>query len=207
MGPNSTAGIFSKGEIDTDWEVLMNVYGTAYDSLDGMMLTKDPHKLDQATINEVKGRFFILKKLAKKHCPQKLETIKRIEQITYDNIKGKISDPVAQNKIRSIIHQQRMSNSLLDGVELKINIAQGMAQTIPQQKNNFAYPIAQFMKQNPPKQTKQKQPKYNNKGLFAPFFSPTQTNGKKKNTYLNPPPLFNFNQQPKKRRTTKGGRK
>ncbi len=235
MGPGSTAGIFAQGEIDTDWEVLMNVYGMAYDSLDGVMLTRDPHKLDPATINEVKGRFLILKQLAKKHCPEKLETIKRIEQITFENVRGNISDADAQNKIRSIIHQQRISNPLLDSIEFKINIAQGAAQGDifnSNQKDSFINPIAQFMKQTQQKPKKASSSRKEGslissfpsrkKGerlpTVADFFK-QQPKGQKQPenpvaAFLNQPPpkeqknpMAGFFFPPKKRKTNSRGRK
>lgn len=236
MGPGSTAGIFAQGEIDTDWEVLMNVYGTAYDSLDGVMLTRDPHKLDPATINEAKGRFLILKQLAKKHCPEKLEIIKRIEQITFENIRGNISDADAQNKIRSIIHQQKISNPLLDNIEFKINMAQGIAQGNMfnfNKKDSFINPIAQFVKQTQQKPKKAASSKRKEGSLIPSFPSPRkrerlptvadffkqQPKGQKQpenpvaaffkqqpKEQKNPMAGFFF-PQPKKRKTNKGGRK
>ena len=193
MGPGSTAGIFAQGEIDTNWEVLMNVYGTAYDSLDGVMLTRDPHKLDPATINEAKGRFLILKQLAKKHCPEKLEIVKRIEQITFEIIRGNISDADAQNKIRTIIHQQRISNPLLDSIEFKINMAQGAAQGNMfnlNKKDTFINPLAQFMKQTQQK-PKKAAPSKRKEGLLIPSF-PSPRKGERLPTVAD----F-FKQQPK----------
>lgn len=224
MGSNSTAGIYSRGEINTDWEILMNIYGTAYDSLDNVMLTRDPHKLDPATVNELKGRFLILKQIAKKHAPEKVETIKKIERISIDNVQGRISDQQARQQIRSIIHQQRVPNPLLDNIEYKIDAAQGIAQ---HPAKNVTHPLTQFMQQSffpktpANKQTKKKRGPTNTsivKPLFnvpsrkkgqrmpnvADFFKDQAKAAQQQNnpiaTFLNPP-------QPRKRKTTTKGRK
>lgn len=198
MGPNSTAKLPSIGQVNTDWEVLMNVYGTAYDSIDNVMLTRDPKKLDAATINELKGRFFILKSLAKKHSPQKLDTIKKIEQIAYQNARGSISDDTAHKKIRFIIHQQKMSNALLDNVERKIDAAQGRAQgnmfnfgNINNNKNN-THPLAQFMKDQQKLTHRKSQNK--KRGPTQPLFaSPTKKHK----------PLLQFFEPPKQKKEPK----
>jgi len=215
MGPNSTAGIFTQGKVDTDWEVLMNLYGTAYDSLDGQMLTQNPKRLDKATINEVKGRFLVIKNIAKKHAPQKLETIRKIESITISNIKGNLSDKVALDRIKIIIHQNsRTPNQMLQNVEHKINIAQGMSQ----RQNDFNNPFSNLMQQQKPKSNGKKRtptPLFaisnkEKKTLGDLFLNPSKSKQRMvplfdpKQMQMKPLPLF---QQPKKRKTVKRRKK
>ena len=187
MGPNSTAGIFSRGAINEDWEVLMNVYGTAYDSLDGVMLTRDPGRLDKATVMEVRGRFLILKKLAKKHCPSKLHKIERIEQICLGNIRGHNTDAQAHAQIRQLTASDRkINNPLLNGIEAKVNAAQSQANF------NFTHPIANLMKQT--NHTKKRGGTHNRRhNNISPFFKPPSSSPKKRKTVKRPRTIVDGN--------------
>jgi len=86
MGSDSVAGIKSDDKINEDWEILLNIYATAYDATNDVMLTHNPGVYDETTIQEVRGRFLILHKLCNKYAPNLKDEIKQIEKMTIDKI-------------------------------------------------------------------------------------------------------------------------
>lgn len=125
MGADSIAGIpIENNDVNTDWEILLNLYATAYDSLDGIMLTNTQGVYDEATINEVKGRFLILYKLARKYAPEVKDEIKEIGNIVVNNLKNKISDKDALKRMRKILIKNGIPLDKIKEVEYMIDNAQ-----------------------------------------------------------------------------------
>jgi len=121
----SVAGIPTHGKVNEDWEILANIYATAYDEINGQLLTRIPHKYDKATIKEIKSRFRVLKLLAKKYAPHLLDEIQYIEKLTLANAQGRISDREFLERLRSYIISRGLDPKLVALIELKINQAEG----------------------------------------------------------------------------------
>lgn len=126
MGPNSTAGILVDGKVNEDWEILLTVYATAYDSINNYMLTRIPGQFDPTTEREVRGRFWVLKRLAKKYATEELPTIEKFEKLSLDHLNGKISDHEFLRRLRSLVRSRGISEDLINYVEARIDAAERM---------------------------------------------------------------------------------
>lgn len=126
MGPNSTAGILVDGKVNEDWEILLTVYATAYDSINNHMLTRVPGHFDPTTEREVRGRFWVLKRLAKKYAPEELPVIEKLEKLSLDHLNGKISDREFLRRLRSLVRSRGIREDLIDYVEARIDAAERM---------------------------------------------------------------------------------
>lgn len=82
---------YTQGPIDKEYEFIVNCYGIGYDAANGIMLG-GPIGLTDSSIMEVKAKFALLKSIAKKRFPSKLNSIKRCEELTILNLNGKLSD-------------------------------------------------------------------------------------------------------------------
>ncbi len=121
----SVAGIPTHGKVNEDWELLTNLYATAYDEINGQLLTRTPQKYDPATIKELRGRFRILKLLARKYAPHLLDDIQYIEKLTLANAQGKINDREFLERLRAYIISRGLDPKLVALIELRINQAEG----------------------------------------------------------------------------------
>lgn len=133
MGSDSVAGIQVNGKVDEDWEVLINIYATAYDAINNdTMLTHTPQKYDEATIQEVNGRFAVLYKLVNKYAPHLRDEIRQIHELTIKNLKGKISDRQMLSELRKICRRNGVSEHILNEIEAKIDAAERFSAKIPE---------------------------------------------------------------------------
>ena len=125
MGANSTAGILTHNKVDEDWEILMNIYATAYDAVNNeIMLTRMPQQYDEATVQEVNGRFAVLYKIVKKYAPHLKDEIQQIHKLTIKNLKGEISDRKMLAELRKICRRNGVSEHVLNEIEAKIDAAE-----------------------------------------------------------------------------------
>jgi len=131
IGPDSTAGILIHGKENEDWEILLNTYATAFDSLNNIMLTRVPGRFDPTTEREIRGRFWVLKRLAKKYAPETLPAIEQLEKLSLLHLQGKISDADFLRRIRSIVRKYGLSEELIDYVESRIQAAESMYSNSP----------------------------------------------------------------------------
>jgi len=136
MGSNSTANILVNRKVDQDWEILAKTHATAYDSINGKMLTRSHKRYDQTTINEIKKRFRNLKLLALKHAPHTLDDIKYLEECSILNTKGVLSDKNYLSIIRGITIHNGLNPNLVMTIEQKVNQAEGI-QKRPNMINPF----------------------------------------------------------------------
>ena len=114
-----------RGKPNTDWEILLKTFATAYDSHNDIMVTQSKGKFNPTTLGEIKKRFADLKRLSRKYCPQKLRTIEKIEKMALDNHSGKINDRVYINGLRYVSLANGINNTQLDQAEGAINAAEG----------------------------------------------------------------------------------
>lgn len=126
MGKDSTAKIPTRGKVNEDWEILLNTYATAYDAINGIMLTRVPGQFDKTTVKEVRGRFLVLRRLAKKYAPEVLPAVEQLEDLTLRHVKGEISDYQFLRSIRAIVMRYGLSPDLINLVEAKIRFAEMM---------------------------------------------------------------------------------
>ena len=124
-GSNSVAGIPTRGKVNSDWEVLENVYANSYDSLNSKLLTNQPNRFKSANPQSIAGRFYVLRLLCAKYCPSKLPIISKMESVSIAHAEGKINDRTFLDTIRSCARQAGLSTSSVDSIESRINIAEG----------------------------------------------------------------------------------
>lgn len=124
MGSRSTAKIPIVNKVNTGNEICLNAIATAYDALNGKMLTRQLGVYDQANIKSINGKFHVLRMLCSKHAPSKLIVIDRIHKITTDNLKGIISDQQAINMLQQIINNYNLNPNLLNIAAIHINQAE-----------------------------------------------------------------------------------
>ena len=125
MGSDSVAGIPTNGKVDEDWEILLNIYATAYDAINNdTMLTHTPGVYDEATIQEVNGRFLVLRRLAAKYAPHLKKDIDKIYELTIKNMKGQLSDKELLKELRKIVRKHGVPEDILNQVEMKIDMAE-----------------------------------------------------------------------------------
>lgn len=161
----STAGIPTRGKVDEDWELLLNTYATAYDAINNKMLTRIPGKFDPTTKKEVRGRFRILKFLARKYAPHLLDEIAYLEKLSIAHLEGKLSDREYLQRLRNYMISKGISPKLIHLVEMKINEAEGLRnppapQPQPLFSFNFQFPSFQeFFGKRPKKARKSRKRK------------------------------------------------
>lgn len=136
MGQFSTAKIPVRGKVNTDKEVLMNAYATAYDSINRFMLSRQFGRFDKTTPREIHGRFSVLKSLCKKHCPSKLGAVSRLESLSLAHANGSLSNKQFLVQTRSVLNQNKINASFLGHIEAKVN----SAEMLNKQKNRFITP-------------------------------------------------------------------
>jgi hypothetical protein len=171
MGPKSTAKLPVRGRVDEDWEILLNTFATAYDAANNIMLTRSPGVFDPATDRELRGRFAILKLLAKKHSPDKLNAIKYLEKLSLDNLHGKLPDRVFLQKVREVCRKEGLRQDLINQAERNINAAERATR-----QSNMARDMARGKpRQQQPRRPQQRQ-KPNQHGILEPLFSPNARN-------------------------------
>ena len=124
MGKDSTAKIPKVGKVDAKWEILANTYATIYDALNNKMLTRIEGKFRRTTVKLIRGRFFVLKMLAKKHQPKLVGTIDKLEDLTIAYRKGKISKRELLQKVRKILKSRGLSPRTMRLIEQKIRAAE-----------------------------------------------------------------------------------
>lgn len=127
MGKNSVAGIPTRGKVNTDKEILLNTYATAYDSINKFMLDNNARKLERTDKRTIVGRFAILSLLCKKHCKHKLPLVNRLRNLALSHSDGKMNDLQYLREIRNVSRQHGVNASFLDMVEAKINSAEARA--------------------------------------------------------------------------------
>jgi len=125
MGKNSVAGIpIENNDVNEDWELLLNMYATAYDATNDVMLTHTPGEYDPTTVQEVRGRFLILRKLCKKYAPELEDEIASIEKWTLQNIKGQLSDKEFLRRLKRLMLKNGIPLSAIQEVETRIDMAE-----------------------------------------------------------------------------------
>lgn len=124
MGKDSTAKIPKVGKVDAKWEILANTYATIYDALNNKMLTRTEGKFRRTTVKLIRGRFFVLKMLAKKHQPNLEKTIRRLEDLTIAYRQGKINKRELLQKVRKILKSKGLSPRTMKSIEQKIKTAE-----------------------------------------------------------------------------------
>ena len=124
MGKDSTAKIPIKGKVNSRTEILANTYATIYDSLNNKMLTRTEGKYRKTTVKLIKGRFFVLKMLAKKHQPKLVGTIDKLEDLTIAYRQGKINKRELLQKVRKILKSKGLSQKMMKLIEQKIRVAE-----------------------------------------------------------------------------------
>ena len=139
LGGNSTAGLPVQGKTDQDWEILLESYSTAYDSVNSIMLTKKQGVFDKSTEREIKARFAVIKKICKRHAPKLIKTIERIEKLSLDNLYGKISDKEYLRRIREIHRKNGLKENLINQAEYQVDQAE-RSPGHPKVKDNFLAP-------------------------------------------------------------------
>ena len=126
MGPFSTAKLPAQGKINEDWEILLDTYATAYDSVNNIMLTRTPGAFDPTAEREILGRFAVLKILAKKYKPSKIPVINKLEKLALDNFRGKISDKQYLRLLREITRKEGLNQELIMLAERNIDAVERM---------------------------------------------------------------------------------
>jgi len=124
MGKDSTAKIPIKGKVNSRTEILANTYATIYDSLNNKMLTRTEGKYRKTTVKLIKGRFFVLKMLAKKHQPKLVGTIDKLEDLTIAYRQGKINKRELLQKVRKILKSKGLPPRTMKLIEQKIKAAE-----------------------------------------------------------------------------------
>ncbi|WP_456477596.1 hypothetical protein [Geoglobus ahangari] len=131
IGPNSTAGIIVHGKVNEDWEVLLNTYATAYDAINSIMLTRQPGVFDRTTVEELHGRFAVLKMLARRYAPELYNVIEQLEDLSVKHLKGQISDKEFLRRIRGLARRHGLSEDLINYVEAQIQAAEMVRKPAP----------------------------------------------------------------------------
>lgn len=124
MGINSTAKIPTRGKVDEDWEILLNTYATAYDAINNIMLTRTPGVFDRTTVREVRGRFLVLKRIARRYAPERLQIIERLEELAVARVKGEITTEQYLRSIRALATRYGLRRDMVDLVEARIRAAE-----------------------------------------------------------------------------------
>jgi len=127
MGRNSTARIPMHGVLDSDKEALANIYATAYDSINNIMLTRNPEQIQRMTIIDLQRKFSILKLICRKRCPHMLDEIQTIESLSIANARGNISDKVFLRRIRHYVDKHGLNPSTINMIENRIDSAEMFA--------------------------------------------------------------------------------
>jgi len=125
MGENrSIARIPTKGKVNDPTEVFGAGYATAFDAVNGRLLTRKPGKFDDATIREINGRFAVVKLLCRKNCPSRMPAIEKLHSLTISHIKGRISESAFIRQIREIGQRYNVDMSYTNLIEQRINMAE-----------------------------------------------------------------------------------
>lgn len=151
MGMQSTAKIPTKGPVDTDLEVLLNMQATAYDAINGRMLTRTPGRFDAASKKEINGRFSVMRLLCRKYAPEKLRVVDELQRIVFLNLEGKIPDSTATRKIKDVCIRHGLNPSMADQVIVQVD----MAEMQHKQHKTGSMDMFSIFKQKPQKPTQQ----------------------------------------------------
>lgn len=160
VGLNSTAQIPVNNKVDTAKEIMLNAFATSYDALNNIMLTKRSGFFDKTTIQEINGRFGIIRMLCLKHCPSYISDVDAMYKIISEHYKNNISDVEALGSLRNICLKYNLNPSTIDNAINRIN----------QAENNF--------------------PEFNNLNQIFPFWIQSQKPGVKRNKNYNRRVLF-----------------
>lgn len=124
MGPNSTAKIPVNNKVDNIQEIMLNAFATSYDALNSVMLTKKSGFFDKTTMQEINGRFGILRMLCLRHSPDHLSDVDMMYKIVKDNYHNQISDIQALEYLRSICLKYDLDPGQVDNAIIRINQAE-----------------------------------------------------------------------------------
>lgn len=124
MGFDSTAHLPVFGKVDTGNEICLNAIATAYDSLNGQMLTRMPGSFNKTTLDLVNKRFSILRMLCRKHSPGKLSIIEEIYSIAADHARGKINYDNALFYLNNVIVKHKLDPGILNIASYNIDHAE-----------------------------------------------------------------------------------
>ena len=124
MGSDSTAKIPVTDKVDTDYEILLNIFSTGYDALNNIMLTKKPGVFNKTNLSEVNSRFGILRMLSSRYSSKMLPVIDEMYGIIQSNYNGLIPDSQALLLMRDICIRYNLNTSLLDQAIMRINNAE-----------------------------------------------------------------------------------
>jgi len=124
MGPKSTARIPVNGIVDNSTEILMGMVATGYDSVNSIMLTRQPGVFDPTTKQEIAGRFNALRMIASKRAPSKIPIINKIEKLSLANYDGRLSDRAYLSQLRDICRRNGLSDDLISMAQHKVDMAE-----------------------------------------------------------------------------------
>jgi hypothetical protein len=127
MGPNSTAQIPVHNKIDTDQEIITNVFATGYDALNSVMLTRRSGYFDKTTMQEINGRFGVLRMLCSRYSPKSMMVLDEIYKIVSDNYHGLVSDLQALGALRQICLNNNLDPFIIDNAVVRINQAEQLS--------------------------------------------------------------------------------
>lgn len=115
---------YTQGRVDEDWEILLNLYAVAYDSINSSMLVGDEEevRVDKTTREEVAKYFAILRNVAKKYSPNLVDEVDEMRILTFKLMDGKISRRKFLEKVRKIVLRNGLSPQLLEAVERRIDM-------------------------------------------------------------------------------------
>lgn len=139
MGPDSTARLPIFGKVDTDNEICLNAIATAYDALNGKMLTKQFGVYDKTTPTEINGRFGILRMLCRRYAPNKLSIVNNIQNVITEHFKGNISDSQALALLQNISNKNNLNPNVLNIAALHIDQAEQMNMFNPFNIDTFMF--------------------------------------------------------------------
>jgi len=135
MGKDSTAKITTKGKVDTCKEILRCIYALAYDIYNGYLLTRRYGVFKSVNWQTVRGRYFVLERLAEQYCKTLLKLIEIYIELFKAFYKGLISSDQYLQKIRSYARRYGLSDSEIKTIENKIKIAERVGKMIQARKN------------------------------------------------------------------------
>jgi hypothetical protein len=100
---------------------LRHIHQTSYPVFNSILQLRDPKTIRNATINEIKTRFAIIKKIAAKHSPHVLGDIREVERLTIANASGQISDQVFIQKLKAYHRKHNLNPFELNRAEAAIS--------------------------------------------------------------------------------------
>lgn len=125
----------SRGEIDTDYEILTESYATAYDSLNNLMVSDNTRK--PTSVGSLRRTFSNIKHITRKYAPQKMHVVERLEMYAIAHAQGKLTDREFLVAVRTVAEANGLDTSLIAAAELKVNHTE--AKMLGQKYNPFIY--------------------------------------------------------------------